>query len=136
MKITKTKLKQIIKEEIDKILDEGFLDSLTNMFGKTSGSGSAILDKAIKESKFDDFEELKKIIHIRYRDQNPDGKIQDLVKTAKELDASTIPGSSREKALRQVLVHFLSQMNPRNSFYTRGFLKPFRIDYNQFENSY
>ena len=57
MKLTKTKLKQIIKEEIDKILDEGFLDSLTNMFGKTSGSGSAILDKAIKASKFDDFEE-------------------------------------------------------------------------------
>jgi hypothetical protein len=93
MKLTKTKLKQIIKEEIDKILDEGFLDSLTNMFGKTSGSGSAILDKAIKASKFDDFEELKKIIHIRYRDQNPDGLIEDLVKTAKELDVSASPGS-------------------------------------------
>jgi hypothetical protein len=34
MKITKTQLKRIIKEELESALDEGFMDSIKGAFGK------------------------------------------------------------------------------------------------------
>ena len=96
MKITKSQLKQIIKEELKSTLDEGILDSLTGMFGfgGTGGSGSAILDKAIAATPEFNFDEFKTMIRTRYRDGNPDKLIEDLVSVAQNLDAQRNLGQS------------------------------------------
>jgi hypothetical protein len=96
MKITKSQLKQLIKEELESTLDEGFMDSLTGMlgFGGTGGSDSAILDKAIAATPKFNFEEFKAMIHTRYRDGNPDKLIEDLVSVAKVLDVQRSTGQS------------------------------------------
>ena len=96
MKITKSQLKQIIKEELKSTLDEGILDSLTGMFGfgGTGGSGSAILDKAIAATPEFNFDEFKTMIRTRYRDGNPDKLIEDLVSVAQNLDAQRSAGQS------------------------------------------
>jgi len=60
MKITKNQLRKIIKEEIQRSLNEGLLDMIG--LGGRKDKPSDLLKRAVEVNKFDDFEEFSRLI--------------------------------------------------------------------------
>ena len=61
MKVTKRQLKQIIKEEIETAIDEGFMDSLKGAFGMGGGDEAPAADPTanVPEEEREDYDEFR-----------------------------------------------------------------------------
>ena len=95
MKITKSQLKKLIKEELETALDEGWMDWLKRwVSGGTGGSGSKLLDDAIgANEKIGNFEAFKDMFNTRYAEDTR-LSIEKIISVAKKIDSADIPGKT------------------------------------------